>query len=302
LRFCNNVVFRYRQLTIFNAQIVCLRVTSLLTSCKVFSYRLEINGIFVVQPHRSYSDNKHAVFPGGNWMWVRIKGRSMIVLNAVTGSSDKPAVRHGATVGLSALVVAVMVIIMPVAKAVAQTATKAAAPASAAQAAAKSTAPTPEPVLIKLDRKKVSRVGSSETLITATTAKPGEVLEDRATYTNRSRANVSELEATLPVPPNTELVMSSVQPTNAKASIDGVSFSAMPLKRLVKNANGVSVEETVPLREYRFLRWYPGTLAAGQSQTYKARFKVIDDLPAPSASPNAKSTTGTQASAATTKK
>jgi hypothetical protein len=102
-----------------------------------------------------------------------------------------------------------------------------------------------------------------------------------AVYTNRSQGAVSKLEATLPVPANTELVMSSVSPVNVKASLDGTNFSNMPLKRLVTRPNGVAVEEVVPLREYRFLRWYPGELGAGQSLTVKARFKVIDDASAP---------------------
>jgi hypothetical protein len=185
----------------------------------------------------------------------------------------------------AAAVLAVMLAVGPLAFGVAT----AQAPASAPKAApAKSTAAAPtkaangsDPIQIKLDRKKVTRTAAGETLIAATSVLPGETLEEMAVYTNRSQGAVSKLEATLPVPANTELVMSSVSPVNAKASLDGTNFSNMPLKRLVTRPNGVAVEEVVPLREYRFLRWYPGELGAGQSLTVKARFKVIDDASAP---------------------
>ena len=64
-----------------------------------------------------------------------------------------------------------------------------------------------------------------------------------------------------------------------RASTDGLSFRTLPLKRKAKLANGVEAEQLVPLNEYRFLRWYPGELAAGKSVSYSARFKIVDDKP-----------------------
>lgn len=138
-----------------------------------------------------------------------------------------------------------------------------------------------EPIKVTLTRMKVVMVNGRESQVAAATAKPGDVLEEVATYQNRSTMPVRKLEATLPIPPNTELVMSSLQPSNASASVDGKTFSVVPLKRKVLQPNGVAVEQDVPLREYRFLRWFPGELAAGETLTVKARFRVIDDQPLP---------------------
>ena len=58
-----------------------------------------------------------------------------------------------------------------------------------------------------------------------------------------------------------------------------MNFQTIPLKRKVKLSSGIEVEQAVPLNEYRFLRWYPGELAAGKSLTYSARFKIVEDTP-----------------------
>ena len=138
-----------------------------------------------------------------------------------------------------------------------------------------------EPVEIQLLRRKIVLVGAQETLQDAGTAKPGEILEETAIYTNKSKNLITKLEATLPIPLNTELVPNSTKPATlaVRASTDGLSFRTLPLKRKAKLANGVEAEQLVPLNEYRFLRWYPGELAAGKSVSYSARFKIVDDAP-----------------------
>lgn len=145
--------------------------------------------------------------------------------------------------------------------------------------AQKSAQPAAEPLQITLARSKVTTEGGKEVLVRADIAKPGDVLEEVATYRNVSKAAVRKVEATLPVPPNTELVLASVKPGNAKASVDGKTFANLPLKRKVRNANGVEVEQPVPLSEYRFLRWYPGDMAPEASLSFTARFKVADSAP-----------------------
>ena len=80
----------------------------------------------------------------------------------------------------------------------------------------------------------------------------------------------------LPIPANTEYVAGSAKPGAAKASVDAHAFGALPLKRRVVR-DGKEVEESVPLREYRYLRWYPGELAADQSVSFTARVKVLED-------------------------
>lgn len=135
---------------------------------------------------------------------------------------------------------------------------------------------SPDPLQIKLVRTKVVQDKGREVMDTAAVAKPGEILEDVATYTNTSKSSLKNLEATLPVPSNTELVMASIKPANAKASTDGKTFSAMPLTRKVKQPSGVEVETTVPLSEYRYIRWYLGELAPDKPMAFSARFKVAD--------------------------
>lgn len=141
-----------------------------------------------------------------------------------------------------------------------------------------------EPLQISLVRTKIVTENGKEVSQSASTAKPGDVLEETATYKNTSKAALGKVEATLPVPPNTELVMASLKPANAKASVDGKVFSDLPLKRKLRQANGVEVEQAVPLAEYRYLRWFPGSLAAGQSLSFSARFKVSDGSPTSTAS------------------
>ena len=152
-----------------------------------------------------------------------------------------------------------------------------AAPTKAAPQAATYSQSNSDPLEVKLLRRKVVMVDGKESLQSAAIAKPGDILEEVATYTNKSRSPLKSLEATLPIPANTELLLASVKPGNAKASIDGGQFSAMPLKRRVTQANGLEVELPIPASEYRYLRWYPGDLAAEKSLVFSARFKVSND-------------------------
>jgi uncharacterized repeat protein (TIGR01451 family) len=135
---------------------------------------------------------------------------------------------------------------------------------------------TPEPLQITLVRSKVILAGAKEVMQSAAIAQPGETLEEVATYTNTSKAALKNLEATLPIPPNTELVVASIKPANAKASIDGKNFSKVPLSRKVKLPSGVEIEQPVPLSEYRYLRWYPGELRPDRPLIFSARFKVAN--------------------------
>ena len=134
-----------------------------------------------------------------------------------------------------------------------------------------------EPLVVTLVRQKVVLIDGKENLHSAEVAKPGDILDEVATYLNNSTAPIKQLQATLPVPPNTELLLASVKPGGAKASIDGNQFASMPLKRKVKQPNGVEIEQPIPIGEYRYLRWYPGELAPGKSLAFSARFKVSND-------------------------
>jgi uncharacterized repeat protein (TIGR01451 family) len=129
----------------------------------------------------------------------------------------------------------------------------------------------------RLEAHKVERAADGrETLGAAQAARPGDVIEYAATYRNTGKQPVRNLEATLPIPANTEYLEGSAQPAQAKASVDAHAFGALPLKRHVVR-DGKPVEEVVPLREYRYLRWYPGELEPGKSVTFTARVKVIEE-------------------------
>jgi uncharacterized repeat protein (TIGR01451 family) len=132
------------------------------------------------------------------------------------------------------------------------------------------------PVEARLEVRKVTRSADGrEHVGTADTVKPGDVLEYVVTYRNRSGAAVSDFAATLPIPEATELVAGSERPAGARASVDARSFAAVPLKRTVRR-EGREIEEAVPMREYRALRWYVPRLGAGETLTYTARVKVLE--------------------------
>ena len=134
-----------------------------------------------------------------------------------------------------------------------------------------------EPLVVSLVRQKVVLFDGKESLQSAEVAKPGDILDEVATYLNKSTAPIKQLQATLPVPPNTELLLASVKPGGAMASTDGNQFSSLPLKRKIKQPNGVEIEQLVPVNEYRYLRWFPDVLAPGKSLAFSARFKVSND-------------------------
>lgn len=135
------------------------------------------------------------------------------------------------------------------------------------------------PVESRLEARKVVLKDGKETFESGMAAKPGDVLEYVATYTNKGRTPVSKFEATVPIPANTELLPNTAKPADARASTGGSQFDAIPLKRKIKQPDGREIEQTVPLREYRSLRWSLNELAGGASAVFAARVKVVDDRP-----------------------
>jgi uncharacterized repeat protein (TIGR01451 family) len=158
--------------------------------------------------------------------------------------------------------------------------TSAAMAAIAFACAGLASAQQPNPIESRLEaRKVVVAADGKEGFAAADAAKPGDVIEYTATYRNTATQPVRNLEATLPIPANTELVSGSATPVGARAAVDSRSFDKVPLKRKVRRG-AAEVEETVPLAEYRALRWYPGELGPGRSIVFKARVRVLDDRPA----------------------
>jgi len=139
------------------------------------------------------------------------------------------------------------------------------------------------PLVTQLEARKVVRgADGKESFAPADNAKPGDVIEYVATYRNTGKQPIRNLEATLPIPHNTEFVPGSANPANARASLDAKTFAAMPLKRTTIK-DGKPVEALVPVRDYRALRWSPADLPAEKTATYTARVKVVDDTGPPAA-------------------
>lgn len=133
------------------------------------------------------------------------------------------------------------------------------------------------PLESTLEQHKVAKAADGrETLVAATRVRPGDVIEYAATYRNAGRAPITGVTATVPIPPNTEYVAGSANPQDARASVDGVTYAALPLKRQVVR-DGKTVEEAVPTREYRYLRWTAPQVAGEKSVTFTARVRVLDD-------------------------
>jgi uncharacterized repeat protein (TIGR01451 family) len=133
-----------------------------------------------------------------------------------------------------------------------------------------------QPLESTLEQHRVVRAADgTEKLEPAATVKPGDVIEYDAIYRNSGNAPLTGVTATLPIPANTEFVAGSAKPSSAKASVDGRAFADMPLVRKVVR-DGRSIEEQVPVREYRYLRWYPGELGGAKSAKFSARVRVLE--------------------------
>jgi uncharacterized repeat protein (TIGR01451 family) len=132
------------------------------------------------------------------------------------------------------------------------------------------------PLESQLVARKVVVAEGRESLADAGTVKPGDVIEYVATYRNAGKDAITGLQATIPIPPQTEFIPGTARPARARASLDGRSFADIPLKRTVTR-DGKQIEEQVPYREYRALRWFAGELGAGKTADFTARVKVIDD-------------------------
>lgn len=136
-----------------------------------------------------------------------------------------------------------------------------------------------------LTAQRVEMVEGKATLKPATQSKPGEVIEYSGTYRNAGTAAVGQLQATVPIPVGTTLMAASAQPAQAQASTDGTRFAAMPLTRMVRQPDGSERKESVPLAEYRALRWEIGTLAAGSSAVVSLRVRIDSPVAASGAKP-----------------
>lgn len=121
------------------------------------------------------------------------------------------------------------------------------------------------------------RDDGKEALESAKTVKPGDVVQYAVVFKNTTKAPLANVAATLPIPRGTDFVAATVKPEGAMASVDGVRFEPMPLKRKVQQPDGRWIEVAVPLSEYRSLRWPARTLSAGEQFSASLRVRVTDN-------------------------
>jgi hypothetical protein len=142
-------------------------------------------------------------------------------------------------------------------------------------------AQTQKDLQVTMEVKKVVKAADGkESLESADQAKPGDILQYTAVYVNKSKNNLRDLEATIPVPAYTEYVAGSSRPAGAKASVDGQNFQSIPIRRRAKQADGKEVMQLVPYADYRTLRWFAGSLPANQELKFSTRVKVLSNEPA----------------------
>lgn len=145
--------------------------------------------------------------------------------------------------------------------------------ASHVQAQGEAQVKQPE-VKAELKAFRVTRVDGKEKLVSAETARPGEVIEYQVSYSNEGNAPAGDLKANLPVPDGMVYVANSATPNQIQASTDEKNFAPAPLTRVVKAADGTTKVVPVPLSEYRALRWNIGSLKPGAKVLVKSRMLV----------------------------
>lgn len=124
---------------------------------------------------------------------------------------------------------------------------------------------------------RVANVAGKASLQPTEHARPGDTIEYRVSYRNTGSAPARQVAATLPVPAGSMAYLpGSASPQRVEASLDGKSYAPAPLTRSVVR-EGRKVVETVPVAEYRFLRWNLGDIPAGQTLTVSARMRVTGD-------------------------
>ena len=109
----------------------------------------------------------------------------------------------------------------------------------------------------------------------ADSVRPGDILDYRVRYANRSGKGVSNFTATLPLPEQLEYLPKSATPgALVQAATADSKYAAEPLMRTAPGKK----PEPVPYAEYRSLRWNLGQLPADAVTEVAARARVV--LPA----------------------
>ncbi|MGH8472941.1 MAG: hypothetical protein ACREVJ_10905, partial [Gammaproteobacteria bacterium] len=137
-----------------------------------------------------------------------------------------------------------------------------------------------EPLRVRLVHQRVvTDADGGERYVPAEHAKPGDLIEYRATYANQVPRNLSGVLATLPIPAGMVYAPADITPEPALASLDGARFEPVPIKRMVRNPDGTKALKEVPLEEYQALRWTLNAIRAGQAKTVRARMRIQPTAP-----------------------
>ena len=130
------------------------------------------------------------------------------------------------------------------------------------------------PLTSKLVEQKVIIKSGVETLISADQSKPGDVIQYTATFKNVGSRDLSNLGLTIPIPDGMVCLSNSVVSGSVlEASLDRQNFSIAPLVRKV-TTEGRNERQSVPVSDYRALRWVLGKLEAGTSVSVSLRALV----------------------------
>ncbi len=117
----------------------------------------------------------------------------------------------------------------------------------------------------------VTQNGNQE-LLTAVTqngqVKPGDVVEYRGYFTNRSPDRIRKLTALLEIPEGVEL-LGGIEPLAPFATVDGVRFARTPLR--TNTATGV---QEIPLSYYKALRWDVEDIGLNGTAMVKYRARI----------------------------
>lgn len=126
---------------------------------------------------------------------------------------------------------------------------------------------------VQLTVKKIETVSGAETLVSAETIRPGDLLQYEIVYKIKGQDEVLELLAQLPIPIGMEYVPGTARPPKVLGSLNGVDFPSLPLPGTGKLVDGATLEK-IPAVKYRTLGWTIRGLAPGDEFTVSARLKV----------------------------
>jgi hypothetical protein len=138
----------------------------------------------------------------------------------------------------------------------------------------------PQVILQAWQVKRVDEAGAAsaakETLAPLQKIRPGDVVEYEARYVNGAAKASQGVQLTLPVPAGGLQYLPVVVGATPEqtASLDGVRYEPVPLRRAVRQADGRLVMRDVPVSEYRFLRWNLGDVPAGAERAVRARMQL----------------------------